>query len=252
MTAKSRVQEEPGTQATPDEVPRMFDRIAFRYDTLNRLLSLGLDLRWRRRVARHLGPGPGQRLLDLATGTGDQILAVLGACDRVHEAVGIDLAEDMLRRGREKIARTPWRDRVRLKTGDACRIPEPDAAFDAVTMAFGIRNVPDVDACLREMARVLKPGGRALVLEFSLPRNRLLRAAHLFYLRHVLPRVGGWLSGDREAYRYLNRTIEAFPYGRAFCQRMHRAGFMAVTAHPFSGGIVTLYAGCLDKGAAGP
>lgn len=235
-----------------ETVPRMFDRIAFRYDQLNRLLSLGLDMRWRKLVARHLATPSGQRIVDLATGTGDQILAILEASDRVDQAVGFDLAEEMLALGRAKIDRLGLTDRVTLDTGDACAIPSPDDTFDAATMAFGIRNVPDVSLCLREMRRVLRSGGRALILEFSLPRNRFLRLCHRGYLRHVLPRVGGCLSGDFKAYRYLNRTIESFPYGEAFCDLMREAGFGDVTAHPLNGGIVTLYVGSIPAGDATP
>lgn len=229
-------------------VPRMFDRIAFRYDRLNRILSLGLDQRWRRRVARHLPDRPALRLLDLATGTADQLLAMVGDA-RVECGVGMDLAEEMLVIGRAKLDRLGLQDQVTLETGDACAIPAADGSFDAVTISFGIRNVPDVDLALREMRRVLSDGGRALVLEFSLPEGRILRGCHRFYLRHVLPRIGGWLSGDRDAYRYLNQTIESFPYGEAFCALMREAGFTRVNAHPLSGGIVTLYVGHSEPGA---
>lgn len=240
---KKSADEEAAEEPSLDSVAGMFDRIAFRYDTLNRLLSFGLDMRWRKRLARHLPPRHGQRILDLATGTGDQLLAVFEATDRVDQGVGMDLAEEMLALGREKVRRRARSDTITLETGDACAIPSPAGSFDAATISFGIRNVPDVGRCLREIHRVLRPESRALVLEFSLPRNRLLLACHLFYLRHVLPRIGRWLSGDVEAYRYLNRTIEAFPFGEAFCRLMRDAGFIDVQAHPLSGGLVTLYVG---------
>jgi demethylmenaquinone methyltransferase/2-methoxy-6-polyprenyl-1,4-benzoquinol methylase len=230
----------------------MFDRIAFRYDTLNRILSLGLDRRWRRRVARYLPRVADLRVLDLATGTGDQLLAFVAENKEVAQAVGMDLAEEMLVLGRAKIEGLGLQEKVTLSTGDACALPVPDATFHAASISFGIRNVPDVPRCLREMHRVLRPGGRALVLEFSLPPNRALRAAHLFYLRHVLPRVGGWLSGDHAAYRYLNRTIESFPYGEAFCERLRDAGFDTVEAYPMNGGIVTLYVGERGPGETAP
>lgn len=224
----------------------MFDRIAPRYDVLNRLLSGRRDVAWRRRLARCLAGRRGVRLLDLATGTGDQILHLLDAGADLSEAVGMDMAEQMLARGRAKIAARGLADRVHLQTGDATQIPAVDAAFDAVTIAFGIRNVGDVTGALREMRRVLRPGGRALVLEFSLPANALMRAGYTFYLRHLLPILGGLLSGDAAAYRYLNRTIEAFPYGDAFCALMREAGFAEVSATPLTWGVATLYQG--DKG----
>lgn len=224
----------------------MFDRIAPRYDLLNRLLSGRRDVAWRRRLAPFLAGRRGLRLLDLATGTGDQILHLLDAGADLSEAVGMDMAEQMLVRGRAKIAARGLAARVHLQAGDATCIPAGDASFDAVTIAFGIRNVGDVVGALREMRRVLRPGGRALVLEFSLPAHPLMRAGYTFYLRHLLPVLGGLLSGDAAAYRYLNRTIEAFPYGDAFCALMREAGFREVSATPLTWGVATLYKG--DKG----
>jgi demethylmenaquinone methyltransferase/2-methoxy-6-polyprenyl-1,4-benzoquinol methylase len=221
----------------------MFDRIAPRYDLLNRVLSGWRDVAWRRRVATFLKGRADLDLLDLATGTGDQILQLLEAGADLRSAVGVDMAEGMLAVGREKIARRGLARRVTLQTGDATQIPAADSSFDAVTITFGIRNVGDVPRALAEMRRVLRPGGRALILEFSLPGSALLRAAYVFYLRHVLPVVGGWISGDASAYRYLNRTIEAFPYGEAFCALMRDAGFTAVTASPLTLGVATLYKG---------
>ena len=223
------------------EVWRMFDRIAHRYDLANRLLSFGIDRRWRRRLASHLPTGTHLRVLDLATGTADQILDLFARSDRLADGVGMDLAEQMLVRGRQKVEARGLSDRVRLETGDACAIPSEPGAFDALTMSFGIRNVVDVPLAFREMLRVLRPGGRALILEFSLPANGLIRRLHLFYLRHLLPRVGGFLSGDVAAYRYLNQTIETFPYGQSFCDWMEQAGFENARAVPLTFGIATLY-----------
>lgn len=217
----------------------MFDRIAPRYDLLNHLLSARRDVAWRKRMARHLPDGSGLMLLDLATGTGDQIFSILESTDRVKNAVGLDLSERMLEIGRGKIHGR----NVELKNGDATAIPLVDNKFDVVTISFGIRNVIDVPGALREMRRVLKPGGRTLILECSLPRWRLLRGLYLFYLRHVLPRFGGWISGDAEAYRYLNVTIESFPKGEAFCDLMRSAGFKNVRAFPLSLGVAAIYQG---------
>lgn len=218
----------------------MFDRISPRYDRLNRVISAGLDRRWRSEVARRLPAREGLRVLDLATGTGDQLLA-LCASPRVADAVGLDLAEQMLAIAQRKVADRGVRARVGV--GDAMAIPEPDASFDAATIAFGIRNVTDVPAALREMRRVLRPGGRALILESSRPGNALMRFGHLLYIRHVMPRLAGWLSGDREAYRYLNVTMEQFPSGAAFCALLRAAGFVGCVALPRCGGAVTIYQG---------
>jgi demethylmenaquinone methyltransferase / 2-methoxy-6-polyprenyl-1,4-benzoquinol methylase len=218
---------------------RMFDRIARRYDLLNRLLSFRQDVRWRRRLVAHLPARNDLCLLDLATGTGDVLVEALRRPGRVGHAVGMDMAGAMLSVGQGKgLGKTA--DLVRA---DATRIPAASNSFDAVTIAFGIRNVDDVGKALREMRRVLKPGGRALVLEFSLPRWRILRAPYLFYFRHVLPRLGAAISGDGQAYRYLNETAEAFPYGQAFRDLMTEAGFANVTEAPLTFGIATIYQG---------
>ena len=222
---------------------RMFDDISPRYDLLNRLLSFGLDVFWRRQLVQFLPTQHNQKLLDLATGTADVPLALVRRSKNIEYAVGIDLADKMLAIGREKVTRAKLEDKILLSHGDASQIPFADNAFDAVTMAFGIRNVEGPLEVLREMRRVLKPQGRALILEFSLPENKILRAAHLFYLRTVVPIVGGLISGHGEAYRYLNQTIERFPRGAAFCAIMADAGFHNVTAHPLLGGIATIYVG---------
>jgi len=181
-------------------------------------------------------------VLDLACGTGDQLIA-LAASGRVVRGVGLDLAEQMLAIGREKVSQRGLEQVLCLQTGDAENLPFDPCSFDAVTIAFGIRNMTDVQRTLGEMLRVLKPGGRALILEFSLPQSRLVRGPYLFYLRHVLPRLGEVISGDSAAYRYLNETIETFPHGEAFCQFMLDTGFTGVTFKPLTMGIVSIYQG---------
>lgn len=226
-----------------NDVPQMFDRIASTYDLLNRLLSFGTDILWRRKVARFLPPRRNQHVLDLATGTGDQIVALLEQSNRVKTCVGMDLAEKMLEIGRRKIKKRDISEAVTLMVGDASAIPADDCRFDAVTISFGIRNVTDVKKTLREMYRVLKPGGRLLVLEFAMPRNRLLRVGVLVYLRHVLPCLGTLVSGDARAYRYLNETIETFPSGEAFCDLLRAASFTGVVAHSVPLGLPVIYQG---------
>ncbi len=238
-----RTVEESGRE-TPSraQVWSMFDRIAPRYDVLNRTLSAGQDVWWRKKVARFLPDGERLHVVDLATGTADQLL-LLARHPRVTTGIGLDLAEKMLAIGRDKIQRAGRADAFTLQTGDATAVPLPDACADVVTITFGIRNVESVDKALTEIRRILKPGGRALILEFSLPTNRFIRKTYLWYFRHILPRIGGWVSGDAYAYRYLNQTVEDFPYGDAFCALMENAGFVRIAAHPLTLGIASIYQG---------
>jgi demethylmenaquinone methyltransferase/2-methoxy-6-polyprenyl-1,4-benzoquinol methylase len=225
------------------EIWRMFDRIARRYDLLNHLLSLGQDIRWRKKVARFLANKYDQYILDLATGTGDQLLYLFSCSDRIDRALGTDLALKMLDRGREKVKKRKLDDRIVLEEGDAENIQYPDNTFDAVTISFGIRNVMSVERSLSEMYRVLKPAGRVLILEFSIPQNILMRSIYLFYFRYLLPFIGSVISGDGSAYRYLNKTVEGFPYGDAFCQLLRESGFQNVSMYPQAFGIATIYYG---------
>jgi len=221
---------------------RMFDYISPRYDLLNRVLSLGLDQGWRRKLNLFIGAQANQEVLDLATGTGDVLLA-LSRHSNVKTGVGVDLSDRMLAVGEAKIQRRELDCRLRLQAADIQHLPFADASFDAATMAFGIRNVPDPRKVLREMFRVLKTGGRALILEFSLPSSWWFRFLYLFYLRKIVPAVGSLVSGHPEAYRYLNLTIEEFPCGRDFCVLMQENGFQRVEAHPMTFGIATIYQG---------
>lgn len=224
------------------EVWRMFNRIAGRYDFLNHFLSFNRDVAWRNQVVKMLPPNNNLHVLDLATGTADQLLA-LNQSGRIAKGVGIDPAEKMLEIGREKISKRGLEDKFELQPGSAEKISATDGKFDAVTMAFGIRNVTDVSQTLGEIYRVLKPGGRALILEFSLPKYTFMKWGYLFYLRHILPHIGGMLSGDSAAYRYLNVTIESFPYGDSFCELMRQSGFDKVSFHPMTLGVATIYQG---------
>ncbi len=221
----------------------MFDRIAHRYDLLNRLLSFGRDVAWRKRVACHLPDRPNCSVLDLATGTADLLISVYDHSGRVRQGTGIDMAGKMLSIAREKIAVRNLQDILTVAPGDAMNIPFAGGSFDAVMIAFGIRNLTDVPAGLKEMHRVLNDGGRALILEFSLPENRFMRGLYLIYFRYVLPVVGAIISGDRYAYRYLNRTVETFPYGTEFCDLMKDAGFVNVKADRLTFGVATIYEG---------
>lgn len=225
------------------QVWRMFDRIAPRYDLLNRLLSFGRDRAWRRALTKCLPEGKNLFALDLATGTGDVLIALHRDSDRLRGGIGADMSGGMLSQGRVKLQRLGLWDRYPLARCDATQLALREGVFDVVTIAFGIRNVVAVEAALEEMRRVLRPGGRLLILEFSLPENRLFRRFYLAYFRHVLPRVGGWISGDASAYRYLNETVETFPYGAAFSAMMTAAGFEKVQYRPMTLGIATIYQG---------
>lgn len=225
----------------------MFDRIAPTYDFLNRVLSAGIDRGWRARLAGALPQTP-ERLdiLDLATGTGDQLFAIAKARpERIASITGADPSAGMLALAAKKSSAGDPNPRWVLC--EAGPLPFNDATFDAVSMSFGIRNVPDPLDTLREIVRVLRPGGRALILEFSMPRSAFVRTPYLFYFRRVLPWIGGIFSGDRTAYRYLNQTVEEFPCGPAFEEWMLRAGFEKVSGSPLTFGIATLYQG--DKPA---
>lgn len=225
------------------QIWKMFDEIAPTYDKVNRVITLGLDIYWRAAMRRYLPPAPSLTLLDCATGTGDQILSLLKRAPHLFRITGIDLAEEMLSLGREKIAKARHADRVDLRVGSLLAIPCADSSFDCVTISFGIRNVTDVELALKECHRVLKPGGRLLILEGTIPKSRLLQKIHLFYLRHCLPRFGKWISHHATAYRYLNETIETFPHGPAFVALLRQAGFNTAGAHPLTGGIATIYQG---------
>jgi demethylmenaquinone methyltransferase/2-methoxy-6-polyprenyl-1,4-benzoquinol methylase len=243
MTSRSSA---PVVEESRVGVDQMFDRIAHRYDALNRVLSFGMDTGWRRRALAHLprppSPTAGLRVLDVATGTADVALLLLRR-DDVAAVTGVDVSSEMLARGRDKAAVHPRGAALTLAPGDATALPFADGSFNAVTMAFGLRNVIDLDGALRELRRVLAPGGRAIVLEFGTPRPGPFAALYGAYRRHVLPRIGGALSGDAGAYRYLDRTIATFPSGEALRARFDAAGFARTWQEPLVGGAVGITVG---------
>jgi demethylmenaquinone methyltransferase/2-methoxy-6-polyprenyl-1,4-benzoquinol methylase len=216
------------------EIRGMFGRIAHRYDLLNRLLSLGQDLRWRRLVADRIAAAGPDRVLDVCTGTGDLALGFAGS----GSVFGCDFCLPMLARAQGKA--TVARDAPAWFAADALRLPVADGTVDMVSVAFGIRNFEDLAAGLGELARVLRPGGRALVLEFSTPRGvvaPLLR----WWVRRVPPLVGRLVSGDAEAYSYLTSSVQSFPDGERLCELLEQAGFAGVSATRLTGGVATLY-----------
>jgi demethylmenaquinone methyltransferase/2-methoxy-6-polyprenyl-1,4-benzoquinol methylase len=225
-----------------EQVREMFSSIAPRYDVTNGVLSLGIDRLWRRIAVRESGAAPGASVLDCATGTGDLALALRRAVGPSGSVVGMDFCAEMLEPAREKARRAGLSD-IRFEVADALALPYPPSTFDVATIAFGIRNVDDPVRCLREMARVVRPGGRVVVLEFGQPRGAW-GALYRFYSRALMPRVGGLLTGNRSAYAYLPRTAAAFPGGERFLALMDEAGtFSARRARSLSGGIAFVYVG---------
>ncbi len=224
-----------------EQVRAMFDAIAPRYDLLNRVLSFGIDRRWRKKAVAMLREAQPERILDVATGTADLALEALTLDPQ--KVVGVDISEEMLKIGREKIDRLGLADRVTLQRGDAEKLPFSDRQFDAVLVAFGVRNFEDLDRGLSEIRRVLKPGGALVVLEFSRPRAFPVKQLYRFYSRVVLPRVGGAVSRDAGAYRYLPDSVAAFPDGEEFLERMRRAGYADLRWQPLTLGIAALYKG---------
>ena len=213
----------------------MFGSIATRYDLANRVLSCGFDFQWRRRAAEIVAHWRPDKLVDLATGTGDLALALQGKLPR-GEIVGVDFSTEMLELAKAKGVR-------QTIFADAMKLPFANSSFDCVTIAFGLRNLTNAEAALHEMARVLVTRGHLLVLEFSLPRLSILRAIYRFYLHRCMPVIGSFLTSKKSAYDYLGESIENFPSGDAMLGLMETAGFGDARAEPLTGGIVTIYTG---------
>ncbi len=230
-----------------ERVEAMFDAIAPRYDLLNRVLSMGIDQRWRTQAIRLLDADQPKRILDVATGTAD--LAI--KAERLlhpRRVVGVDISAEMLRFGRDKLRDRGLSGRITLQQADAADLPFGDDAFDAALVAFGVRNFEDLEAGLRGIGRVLRPGGALVVLEFSHPRSFPIKQLYDVYSHHILPRIGQTVSQDSGAYRYLPESVAAFPDGADFLARMQSAGFETLTWKPLTFGIASLYKGYVGKG----
>ena len=219
----------------------MFDAIAGRYDFLNHLLSVGIDRYWRARAIRSLQLSGQEIVLDLCTGTADLAIAAARGKPGARRVVGVDFAGEMLRVGRAKLEREQLDGRVALARGDATSIPAAAASVDAVTVAFGIRNVADPGAACGEMRRVLRSGGRLAILEFAMPTLPVIRQGYRWYFRHVLPFVGRLVSRHAAAYDYLPASVGVFATPADFMKILRHAGFEHVSAVPLSLGIVYLY-----------
>ena len=227
---------------------KIFDRIYKKYDLLNHLLSFGFDFRWRKKLSALKGDLKNSSLLDLATGTGDVLFSLIKHSDGFNRVIGVDMSYNMLDFAVRKSAGNGTEEKVDFVLGDANSIPVRTGYFDVVTMAFGIRNISEPVNALKEILRALTPGGRVLILEFSLPDNKILKRLHLFYLRYFLPIIGKVVSGDVEAYRYLNKTIETFPYGDRFIKLMEDSDFAGCEKFPMTLGVVTIYRGIRKNG----
>ena len=220
-------------------VRKMFDNIAPRYDLLNRLLSGGIDQSWRKKAVRVLHDERPQRILDIATGTAD--LAIMASSLQPEKIVGVDIAEEMLVIGRAKIKRKGLEEMISLQAGDAEKLPFSDNQFDAALVAFGVRNFEVLDAGLSQIHRVLKPGGRVVILEFSRPRQFPIKQLYGFYGKHILPLVGRLISGDDSAYSYLPESIQKFPDGQSFLTELERVGFVETGVRSLTFGIASIY-----------
>lgn len=220
----------------------LFAPIAPRYDLANHILSAYRDRAWRRWLVNRAMPKPRERLLDLCTGTGDLAIEFARRCPDL-EIIGVDISEPMLQVAREKLIRLGLEQKIALHHGDALHLSFGDHSFELVTVAFGVRNLPNRLQGLREIYRVLTPGGRAFILEFSLPQSGGVRALYRVYLRYLLPTIGGLLTGSRAPYAYLRDSIEAFPTRAQILCELHELGFRPVGYEDLTGGIVTLYWG---------
>ena len=227
------------------QIGQLFDRIARTYDGLNHGLSLNIDKYWRRQTVAQMKPA--RHVLDVAIGTADLTIEMLRS-GKAEEVAGLDLSDQMMAIGKSKVEKfgskiKSGEPKVTFVHGNAQEMPFEDASFDAVTCAFGCRNFSNLDAGLKEMFRVLTPGGQVTILEFSYPSNRFIRALYDFYFTRVLPAIGRMVSHDKTAYTYLNKSVKSFCWGEAFVQHLHDAGFREEHFTPLTFGIATIYVG---------
>jgi demethylmenaquinone methyltransferase/2-methoxy-6-polyprenyl-1,4-benzoquinol methylase len=222
-----------------EEVAEMFDNISSRYDFLNRFLSFGIDVSWRKKTVKEVNKTAPKHVLDMATGTGD--LAIMMAQNGIPKITGADLSAGMLRVGQQKINVKELETKISLIQADSENLPFESGMFDAATVAFGVRNFENTIKGLAELHRVLKADGRLFVLEFSQPEKFPFKQVYGFYFRYILPRWGKIISGDHAAYTYLPESVKAFPYGNEFMQLAIRAGFRGGRFVPLTFGIASLY-----------
>lgn len=223
------------------QVARMFDSISGNYDFLNHFLSAGIDIRWRRKAIKLLADGNPKLILDVATGTGDFAVEALSL--HPDKVIGVDISEGMLEVGRKKMKERGFDPKIELMSGDSENLPFEENKFDAVIVAFGVRNFENLEKGLAEMRRVLKPGGRMVVLEFSKPKMFPVKQLYNFYFRFILPKIGKLVSRDPAAYTYLPESVQAFPDGEKFIYILDQLGFKNTACKPLTLGISSLYTG---------
>ena len=240
MYAQEKIKPYEGNAHKREQVEQLFDNIAPTYDALNHTLSFGFDRTWRRKAVRTLMAYNPATVLDIATGTGDFALAIARKL-KLRHVMAIDISEGMMRVGREKAAREGLHDVVRFQKEDCSHLSFADNSFDAVTVTFGVRNFENLDACLREIRRVLNKGGHLILLELSYPHKKLWRALFNIYSKVVMPVVGRLISGDNSAYTYLPETMAAFPQGEVMREILLKNGFSQARFRRLTMGICTLY-----------
>jgi demethylmenaquinone methyltransferase / 2-methoxy-6-polyprenyl-1,4-benzoquinol methylase len=222
-----------------EQVALMFDNISPRYDFLNRVLSLGIDRGWRKKVLRMVKASNPNTILDVATGTADQAIALTKS--GASQIVGVDISAGMLEVGKKKVTERGLENIIRLELGDSENLPFQDMSFDVVTVSFGVRNFENLKKGLGDMQRVLKPGGKMVVLEFSQPERFPFKQLYGFYFKHILPRMGRLVSKDSRAYTYLPESVEAFPYGERFEAILRELSFENISTTPVTFGIASIY-----------
>jgi demethylmenaquinone methyltransferase / 2-methoxy-6-polyprenyl-1,4-benzoquinol methylase len=222
-----------------EQVAEMFDNIAGNYDFLNHFLSMGIDIYWRKRLVKRLKKQAPNHILDVATGTGDLAIAMLKS--NPEKVIGIDISKGMLEVGRKKMKDKGLEDRISLKLADSENLPFEDNTFDAVTVSFGARNFENLEKGLSEMCRVMRPGGKLYILEFSQPTSFPFKQTYQFYFKYILPLVGKVVSKDNAAYTYLPESVGAFPYGSKLNNIIEKCGYSNAHNHPLTMGIATIY-----------
>jgi len=223
-----------------EQIASMFNDIAFRYDFLNHFMSMGIDVLWRKKALRQLKTLQPKQMLDVATGTGDFAIMANRLLQPDH-ITGIDISEGMLHFGQEKIAKLGLGNKITLQAGDSETITFPDRTFDAITVAFGVRNFENLEKGLSEMCRVLKPGGKLVILEFSNPTVFPIKQLYNLYFRYITPLLGKWIAKSQAAYSYLPDSVKAFPQGQVMCNILTNTGFQSVTCKTLTFGICSIY-----------
>jgi demethylmenaquinone methyltransferase/2-methoxy-6-polyprenyl-1,4-benzoquinol methylase len=226
------------TQSKKEQVAEMFNNIAFRYDLLNSILSLGIHKGWRKKAVKFLAAKKPKSILDVASGTAD--FAIEGLKTGADKVTGVDISAKMLEIGKQKIQQLGLHEKVQLQLADAEQLPFSDNSFDAITVGFGVRNFENLDKGLKEMLRVLKPGGTVVILEFSKPHG-LFSYLYKFYFKYITPAIGKLFSKDHRAYSYLPESVEAFPHGKEFCNRLEACGYRNSSGIALTFGVASIY-----------